>query len=176
MVSSGKLGFYLEHGEEIALYSSGPPPGELEEIRILLVRHDARSGGEVGRQSQVAKLVAAEHDDVLAQPGDIMSELGAPEQHGGFELSPATLHRRHVEIESGEAEGAGRHTSLKRQRHTVACCAPEWRPIHPRPYCRQRFDGIEEALGEGTSPETHGGRHGLTAMRVSGPENSAMQP
>jgi hypothetical protein len=126
VVPAGKLGLDLQHGKQIALNRRGPTPRELEEVRIPFMRHDARPGCQVGWKRQVAELVPTEHDDVLTQPGDVMPELGAPEQHGGLQLSTATLNRRDVEIQAGESEGASHDASLQWQRHTVACRASQW--------------------------------------------------
>src|SRR5688500_15502655 len=164
VVASGELCLDLENREEVPLHCGGSTAGELEEIGVPLVRHDAGAGCQLAGKGEIAELLSAEDDDVLANPGNIVAKLGAPEQHGCLQLSAPSLHRCDVEIETLEAEGASDHAARQRQRDAIAGGAYERRAIHAFPHCRQRLERIEQSLGEGTGPETDGGGHRLSAM------------
>src|SRR5688572_32630489 len=69
VVASGELCLDLENREEVPLHCGGSTAGELEEIGVPLVRHDAGAGCQLAGKGEIAELLSAEYDDVLAKPG-----------------------------------------------------------------------------------------------------------
>jgi hypothetical protein len=174
MISAGELRREVHDGEEIAVHRRRAGAGQLEEIGVPLVGHDARPGRELGRKDQVAVLLRAVEDDVRREPGEIVAELGAPEERRRLELPAPILHRRHVVVERSESERLRHGLAIERQRNAVSRGAPERRAVHPGPQRRQRFDGIEQSLGVRPGPERDGRRHRAPLMGITGKQRSTM--
>ncbi len=175
MVAAGQLSLDLQHGTEIALNGGGSATRQLEQIGIPLLGHDAGAGRECSRETQVPELLGAEHDDVLRQARELVTQLAAPEQHSRFKLATAALHRRDVPIQSAEAERTGHQLSPKWQRHSVPGGTPERRAVHLKPQLGERLDRIQHTLCQGAGPESDRRRHCPAGVGVAGPEHGSMR-
>ena len=153
VVPARQLALEMEHGGEVSLHERRARAGQLEEVGVPLVRHDAGAGREPRRHDDKAELLAAQEHDVLRQLPRLVAQLRAPEQHRGLELPPAVLHRADGVLGTGEAECPGRRFAPERQRHAVPGRAAERRAIHRRPDRGQRLSGVDEPLGKGERPE-----------------------
>jgi hypothetical protein len=155
VVPAGERALDLEHREQIALHRARPSPGQLEQIRVPLVRHDAAAGRQLRRKGQVAEFLGAVENDIAGKPGEVMRNLGAPEERGGLQLSAAALHGGDVAVEPAEAERACRDLPPDRQRDAIARRAAQRTAIHLCPQPAHRFGGVEKPLRIGAGPESH---------------------
>ena len=163
-----------QHLGERSLDLCGPRAGELEEIGVPLVRHDARTGRELRGQHQPAKFLRTVEDHVGRELGEIVPQLGAPEEDGGLELAAPVLHRGDAGVEAAESERTPDPLPVVRQRRAVACRAPERRPVDPPVDRIERLDRIEHSFRVRQCPEPRRRRHRPSLVSVSGPDDRAM--
>src|SRR6185436_21151765 len=65
---------------------AGLAPGQLGDVRVLLLRHDRRPGGELVGEPDPAELTGRPEADLLADPGQVYAEQGGDEQELGDEV------------------------------------------------------------------------------------------
>ena len=108
----------LEHrgqGDQRADRPAGPPPQELGDVRVLLLGHEARPGGDLVGEPHEAELRARPEDDVFAEPAQMDGCSDACECE--VEGKVAVGDRVHAVLgQDLEAKLPGDHAPVERQR------------------------------------------------------------
>src|SRR5690625_506117 len=99
--------------------------GQLEHIRVFLLRHDAAAGTHHIRQSHEAELLAVVEHKIRRQAVEGRGDLNERMHELHFELSARQLCRRHVELETAEARSPSHLFARKRQHwHAYPAAVP----------------------------------------------------
>ena len=133
VVAAGELGLEGEHRGQVALDRRGARPGELEEVGVPLVGHDAGPGGELGGEPEQAVLFAAPEHHVGGELAQLVPQLGAPEEGSRLELAARVLDRGHIGVEAGESQRSRRSAAPEGEGHTVPRRAPQRGAVHLGP-------------------------------------------
>ena len=169
MIAAAELGLDLQHRKEISLQSGGSAAGELEQIGITLVRHDAGARRQIGRQNQEPVLVGREVNHVGAELGQLVRKLNAPEEHQRLQLAAAVLDQGDVVFHLTEGQRPRGDLALNRQRHSVPCGAAERRAVHLDPHGREQFHRVQDAFRKRRSPQPRRRWHGPTRVGIARP-------
>ena len=71
VVGHGQALEYGEQGHEVAVDPARLAPGQLGEVRVALLGHDAAAGGEVVAEADKAKLLGGPEDELFGQSGEV---------------------------------------------------------------------------------------------------------
>src|SRR5690606_24787555 len=89
---------------EVADEPAGLAAGQLGDVRVLLLRHDRRAGGEGVVQGHEGELLRVPDDDLLGDPGDVHADHRGDEGELGDEVAGG-----------GAVDGVGRAAVLEAQ-------------------------------------------------------------
>ena len=148
---------------QVADQPPGLAPGQLGDVRVLLLRQHRRPGGVGVVEAGEAELVARPQHPLLADAGQVDAEQGQVEQRLGDEVAVADGVER-VGEHAGEAERLGRRRRIDRQRRAGERAGAEGRHV-------EALDGRHEAVDvAGQRPavgqQVVGQQHGLGPLDV----------
>ena len=86
---------------------------QLEYVWILLVWHDARTGGALVGQLDEAKVLTVEQTSIIGQLSHRTGYRGQGKSHVAFHLSTAHLSINHIVIHGVEAQQTGGETTIQ---------------------------------------------------------------
>ena len=136
LVAGGKPLQQDEQPHEVAVDAGRLAPHELERVRVLLLRHQARARGEGLGQGDEAVLGAGEVDEVLGHPREVRLQLRAARDELDREVA---VHDR-VERgggDGGEPEVAGHRLAVEGQRRPRERPRAERHHVDPHPRVAQ---------------------------------------
>ena len=99
-----------------ALDAVAMAPDQFEDVRILLLWHDAGAGGEGVRQVQEPEVLAGEQAAVIGQPADGLRHGAVGPGHHPFAPSPGHLRVDAVVVQRSEAQELRRPGPVERGR------------------------------------------------------------
>ncbi|OEI70206.1 Uncharacterized protein Cus16_0832 [Curtobacterium sp. ER1/6] len=104
-----------EEPGEVPDETPGLAPGELGDVGVLLLRHDARPGRERVVEADEAELLRVPEDDLLGQAGHVDADLGQHERELGHDVTGCGGVDRVVR-RPGEAEFVGDRRRVEPER------------------------------------------------------------
>ncbi len=167
MVAQRQVGQQKRHFVRHRLQAVAAAADELEDVGILLVGHDARSRGEVVGQRYEAEILAHEEAQIHRQPSDGGRHGGDGRGGGALALAATHLRRDGVVVERPEAEQAGRHRAVERERRTVARGRAEGVLVGDLPGGGHQPQVVDERFGIGAEPEAERRGHGDLEVGVA---------
>ena len=134
---------------------------DLEDVGILLVGHDARSGGQLVGERHEAEVLAHVEADVHGEAPQRGGHGGHGRGGGAFALAAAHLRRHDVVVQVGEPQQPRGHRPIQRERRAVAGRRPQRILIGHVVGGRQQSHVVHQRLGIGAEPqpERRGHRH-----------------
>ncbi len=153
----------LESGQEAGQIPDEPaglPPGQLRDVRVLLLRHDRATGREGVVQFDPAELPRRPEHDLLAEPRQVHSDQGRHEQELGGEV-PVGDRVEGVGERPVEPQLRGRPLRVERQRGTGQCPGPQGAHRRPGVPVAQPVDVPDERLHVCQQLMTEGDRLGV---------------
>ena len=140
---------------------------QLEDIRVLLVRHDAGAGCALLRQLDETEVLAVEEAGIEGELAD--GSCYSCKSEGDVALSLAAPHLGidHVVVERIEAQQLRRHRAVQRERRAVTGGRAKRVAVGDAIGSLQEHEIIREALGISTKPKAEAAGHRHLKMRVA---------
>ena len=129
---------------------------QLEYVWVLLVRHDARTGGTLLRQLDETEVLTVEHAGIESHLCQRSCHGSHGESHIALHLATSHLCIYHVVIHAVETEQLGSHGTVERETATIACRTSERVAVGHAISCLQEKHIICKALSIGTKPKSEG--------------------
>ena len=140
---------------------------QLEDIRVLLVRHDAGAGCALLRQLDETEVLAVEEAGIEGKLADGACYARQGEGHVALSLAAPHLGIDHVVVERIEAQQLRRHRAVQRERRAIASGRAKRVAVGDAISCLQEHEIIREALGISTKPKAEAAGHRHLKMRVA---------
>lgn len=157
-------------GQRLDLVALGA--GQLEDVGVLLVGHDAGAGGTLVGQLDEAEVLAVEQAGVEGQLGEGAGNGGQGEGDVALHLAAAHLGVDDVIVHGVEAQQAGGHRAVEGEGRAVAGGGAEGIAVAHAEGGLQEHHVVHEALGIGAEPQAEGRGHGNLQMGVAGHEDA----
>ena len=140
---------------------------ELKHIRILLVRHDARTSGECVVELDEAEVLARIHASVEGKLCQCCCYATESLCHDAFALASSHLCIHYVIIHRVEAEQVGCHLAVERERRAITRRTSQRITIDNLISGIEHSEVIDQSLCVSTKPKAERRRHCHLEMRIA---------
>ena len=141
-------------GQRLKLVALGT--GQLEDVGVLLVGHDAGAGGALVGQLDEAEVLAIEQAGVKCQLGESAGDGGQGEGYIALHLAAAHLGVDDVVVHRVEAQQAGGHRTVEGEGRAIAGGRTEGVAVAHAEGGLQEHHVVHKALGIGAEPQAEG--------------------
>ena len=168
LVARGELGDDAERLDEAGLRGCAAAAQQLEHIRVALLRHDRRAGGERVGQLHERELLRVEEADIGGEAAEVLHQERDLEQQLRFRLAARQLHGGDRRVHLGEVERLAGSLAVERQAgRAVARGRTERVLVDAAAHGAQARGVVAQLGGEPARPQRDAARHRLLHVCVA---------